>query len=44
MITCAEYNADQMSNLSIIKKKPGCRLAAGIKLKLRTPRRDRWYC
>ena len=33
VITCAEYNADQLSNLGIIKKKPGCRLAAGIKLK-----------
>ena len=33
MITCAEYNADQASNLDYIKKKPDCRLRAGIKLK-----------
>ena len=33
VITCAEYNADQVSNLDIIKKKPDCRLKAGTKLK-----------
>ena len=33
VISCAEYNADQASNLNVITKKPGCRLAAGMKLK-----------
>ena len=33
MISCAEYNSDQVSNLDVIRKKPDCRLKAGIKLK-----------
>ena len=33
VITCAEYNSDQASNSGVIKKKPDCRLKAGITLK-----------
>ena len=33
VITCAEYNSDQASNSDAIRKKPDCRLKAGIKLK-----------
>ena len=33
VITCSEYNADQVSNYDALKKKPDCPLQAGIKLK-----------
>ena len=33
VITCSEYNTDQASDLDVIKKKPQCPLAMGLKLK-----------
>ena len=33
VISCAEYNADQVSNNDFIKKKPACPLSPAIKLK-----------
>ena len=33
VITCAEFNADRLYSLDVIKKKPACPLKAGLKLK-----------
>ena len=33
VISCAEYNADQLSNNDFIKKKPACPLSPDVKLK-----------